>query len=165
MLYEAGMDGKIVVLAVLQNEDGTVFQQAAAQNAGRQLAQLRQGIRRIGKHKVETLTAALYIAQRVHAQQTGGRIVQTLHYATDEGEVTRVFFDGNNTFPATRKKLQRNAPRARKEVDDGQPLKINIGPKNIKDVFFGKIGRGTCLEVGRNIKMPTPVFSCNCSHL
>ena len=59
MLHEMGIVGEVVVLAMLKHKDAIGLQQSLLEDEIRNLGQLFQGIRRIGKDEVELLFARL----------------------------------------------------------------------------------------------------------
>ena len=63
-----------------------------------------------------------------------------------------------------REKLKADAARAREEVERLAPLKIGVVEQNVEQILLCKVGRGPCLKITRNVKMPPFVFAAYYSH-
>ena len=164
MLQEARVGREVIVLAMLQDKQSLRCQQFAGQDAVRQFGQLLQGIRWVGKNEVERLSVFLDEAQSIATQCSYRLVAQRLKHATQEREMLAVALHTHHLRAAARKQFERNASRPGKEIKRTRLLKIEVGAKHVEEVFFGKIGGGTCLKRARHFEVFTFVFSGDDSH-
>lgn len=79
MLYEMRVIGEIMVFAVFKDKDAILLQQILLKDNIWDSRQILQGIRRIGKDKVELLMATLQKTEHIATNGDAGFGVQFLH--------------------------------------------------------------------------------------
>ena len=164
VLEETGMVGKVVVLAVLQNEQAALAEGFAAKDAVGEFGEFGQGIGRVGKDKVEAQSAALHIFQRIATKRMGCGIAEGAEGLCDEGEMLAVALHGDYFYAAAREEFEGDTARAAKEVERPRFLKVEVGTQDVEQILFGKVRRGTGFETMGHLKMAALIFSCDNTH-
>lgn len=165
MLHEVRIAGEVVVLAMLKHKDAIGLQQSLLEDETRNLGQLFQGIRRIGKDEVELLFARLDETEHVATKGDADLGIELLQAIGDETVVVAIHLNADDMGAATRYEFEGDAARTREEVESCGTFEIQITRQYVEDVFLGKISRGSGLETPWNLKVTSLIFSRNNPHL
>lgn len=140
-------------------EDGRLIE-----HFGRNGGKLREVVRRVGKDKVEPFATRSheteYVASHGHEIVVG----QLFLHFEDEIILHGVFLYTHHPAATARQQLETDGSRTGKEVECREPLEIETIFQHVKEILAGKVGRGTCLDIGGDIETATPVFSSYNSH-
>lgn len=101
MLQEIGMAGKIIVLAMLQDEDSTFLQQIARHDNIGNFFQIGQGIGRVGKDEVKLLIATDQITEHIATNRHTCLILQFFQETLDETMMKAILFNGYHARTTT----------------------------------------------------------------
>lgn len=164
MLQESGMLGKIIILAMFENEDSIFVQQVAIQYEVWDLREFLQRIWRVGKDEIKLLLAGLQEAEHIATNQKILVFAQLLETLADEVGVVAVCLYADDALATSGNEFQRDAARTGKEVEGGCILKIDVTLQNIKDILLCKICCWARLERTWNVEMATFILSCYDSH-
>ena len=159
------MVGKIVVLAMLENEDALFVEKIAIEYEVWNLRKLLQRVWRIGKDEIELLLAGSQEAEYIAANQKIPVFAQFLETLADEVGVVAVCLYADDALATSGNEFQRDAARTGKEVEGGCILKIDVTLQNIKDILLCKICCRPRLERTWNVEMATLILSCYDSHI
>ena len=163
------MGGKVVILAVLEDEDAVGLEQGLFKDEGGNLGQLFQGVGGIGEDEVEGRVAAFEKTEHVGSHALHVEAVafalQFLYALLNETVVVAVHLDADHLLAASRQQLKGDAARAREEVEGGGAVEVDVAGEHVEDVFLSKVGRGPCLKGSGNVEVPPFELSCNDSHL
>lgn len=165
MLQESGMLGKIIILAMFENEDSIFVQQVAIQYEVWDLREFFQGVRWVGKDEIKLLLAGLQEAEHIATNQKILVFAQLLETLADEVGVVAVCLYADDALATSGNEFQRDAARTGKEVEGGCILKIDVTLQNIKDILLCKICCRARLERTWNVEMATLILSCYDSHI
>ena len=165
MLQEPWMLGKIIILAMLENEDSIFVQQVAIQYEVWDLRKFLQRVWRIGKDEIKLLLAGLQEAEHIATNQKILVFAQLLETLADEVGVVAVCLYADDALATSGNEFQRDAARTGKEVEGGCILKIDVTLQNIKDILLCKICCRARLERTWNVEMATLILSCYDSHI
>ena len=116
MLQESWMVGKIVVLAMFENEDALFVEKIAIQYEVWNLGELLQCVWRIGKDEIELLLAGSQEAEYIAANQKIPVFAQFLETLADEVGMVAVGLYADYSAASTGYQFQRDAACAGKEV-------------------------------------------------
>ena len=164
MLQEPWMLGKIIILAMFENEDSIFVQQVAIQYEVWNLRKFLQRVWRIGKDEIKLLLAGLQEAEHIATNQKILVFAQLLKTLADEVGVVAVCLYADDALATSGNEFQRDAARSGKEVEGGCILKIDVTLQNIKDILLCKICCRARLERTWNVEMATLILSCYDSH-
>ena len=165
MFHEAGVGREILRLSVLQHKEALGTQKIVGEDYVRQLLQLLQHIRRVGKNKVELLATAFQEAKHIGSQRFGCLVVQLIDKGADETVVQGVFLHRDHPSATAAQQFERDAPGTRKEVErHGLLFKVEIATQYIEKVLLGKVGGRPCLEGAWHIEVTTLVFPSDYAH-
>ena len=82
----------------------------------------------------------------------------------DEAGVVAVFLHADHPPAAAREQLQRDAACARKEVEGGRVVQVEVAPDDVEDVLLGEVGRRPRLECAGNLEMTTLIDTSDDAH-
>ena len=173
VLHESWLGGEVVVLAVFQHKDATLFQQSAATlllqpaagDEARQRGQLFQSIGWVGKDQVIRLAAALDEAEHIGPQWYAHRIAHPVQAITDKAVAVAVLLYAHHALAPSGHQLERYAARSGKQVQRRCAFKVHVSRQHIEDVLLGKVGGWPCLEAPWYVEVSALVLSGNDSHL
>ena len=164
MLIEVRQRRKVVGLAVLHHEERARLNHLRCQNLARNLAEVRQVVRRVNKNHVVLLRGGVDKLKHVALHER--HIVHTEHitHLADEIKLHMVLLHSGHrgTFP--REKLKADGARTAKEVESDCPLKVDEIFYHIKYVFSGEIGSRSRRDIARHVETTTAEFSSDYSH-
>ena len=153
-------------LAVLEDKDTVFSQKPALEDQSRDCWEFFQGVRWVGKDKIELLLTGFYEAEDIATDRQNVRCrTESLQAVLDKAVVVAVEFDTDDLTASAREQFKGNTASARKEVEGACTVEVDIVGKHIKDILLGKISCGPCLEVSGNIEMTSFIDTCNDSHL
>ena len=151
------MVGEIVVLAMLENEDALFVEKAAIEYEVWNLGKFLQCVWRIGKDEIELLLARSQEAEYIATNQKIPVFAQFLETLADEVGVVAVCLYADDALATSGNEFKRDAARSCEEVERKGFVKAHIAVHHVKDVLFGKVGCGACLERTWNVEMTTLV--------
>lgn len=108
--------------------------------------------------------AALDKFESVATYQNIRFIIQLFKTLAYEVGMIAVGFHANDLPASSRYKFEADAACSRKEIEGTGSFEIEVTHHDIKDVFFGKIGGGTCLEGAWNVEMTAFILAGDDSH-
>ena len=125
MLREMWMLGEIVCFAVLQDEEGTLFEQLFFKDIVWQQGQLRQHIGGIGKDKIKAQCTGIQILE--HIAPHYGQVVYSQLFARGNNKVllSMRHLDGSYGTRATTDKLQSDASGTCKQIQHIAVFKVD----------------------------------------
>ena len=164
MLYEAGMLGEVVGLAVLEDEHAIVGEEVVGEAEVWYLGEVLQGIRRVGEDEVELDVAALYELEHIALDEVAAAVAQLLYALTNEAGVVAVFLHAHHLPASARQQFEAYAASAGKEVESGGAIEIDIAPHHIEDVLLGEVCRRASLKRMRHIEVPPLVYASDYAH-
>ena len=100
------MFGKIIILAMLENEDSTFVQQVAIQYEVWNLRKFLQGVRWVGKDEIKLLLAGFQKAEHVATNQKILVFAQLLETLADEVGVVAVCLHADDTLATSGNEFQ-----------------------------------------------------------
>ena len=164
MLHKPGMNGKIIIFAMLEDEYTIGCQYVLSENHVGNLWQFLEGVGRVGKDEIKLLSARLdeseYIATDRGAY-IGAELLKALGY---ESMVVAVSLYTHYACTTSRHEFEGYAACAREEVEGIYTVKVDIAIEHIEDILLGKVCCGSGLESSWYIEVATLVLSCNYSH-
>ena len=164
-LHEAGVLGKAVVLAMLEDEHAALGKHSLVQDEVGQLGQTGECIGRIGEDEVEGVVALLDVAEYIGTQGYPVVFLELLLDLIYMSMVQRFALHGDDAPAATRHELEADASGAGKEVEHiGTLLQVDEVVEHVEEVLLGKVRRGACLEVAGHLEGAALVFSTDYSH-
>ena len=111
------MFGKIIILAMLENEDSIFVQQVAIQYEVWNLRKFLQRVWWVGKDEIKLLLAGLQEAEHIATNQKILVFAQLLETLADEVGVVAVCFYADDALATSGNEFQRDAARTGKEVE------------------------------------------------
>lgn len=165
MLYKKRMRREIVGTRMLQykkatgTEDGCLIEHLRGYGG-----KLWKVVRRVGKDKIEFLATRSHKTEYVTSHGHEVVVGQLFLHFEDKIILYRMFL--YTYYPATtaRQQLKTDSTGTGKEVECREPFEIETVLEYIEQILACKVGRGTCLDIGRDIETATPVFSSYNSH-
>ena len=164
-LHEAGVFGKAVVLAMLEDEHAALGKHSLAQDEVGQFGQTGEGIGRIGEDEVEGVVALFNVAEHIGTQGYPVVFLELLLYLIYMSVVQRLALHRDDAPAAARHKLKADASGAGEEVEHVVALlQVNEVVEYVEEVLLGKVRRGACFEVAGHLEGAALVFSTDYSH-
>ena len=117
LLYEMGMRLEGILLAVLQDEKSVFFQQAVGEDQIGDGLQIGQFVRRVGKDKVELLTAVSHILEYIAPNRKAFVRIHLAHHFADKSIMVTVFLYTNDLFTSARDQFDADATRPGKKIE------------------------------------------------
>lgn len=165
MLYKKRMRREIVGTRMLQYKKATGTENGCLiEHLGRYGGKLWKVVRRVGKDKIEFLATRSHKTEYVTSHGHEVVVGQLFLHFEDKIILHRVFFYAHHSAATARQQLETDGSRTGKEVECREPLEIETILEYIEQILACKVGRGTCLDIGRDIETATPVFSSYNSH-
>ena len=165
VFHKVRMGVERVVFAVLEDEYAAVAQPLFGKNPVGNFGYFGQLIGRIGKNQVvcfvvdvkKTKHIAAIDAQIVDLER-GGRFF-------DECDMAFAHLDTADMGAPARHAFKTDAAGARKKVECCAAVQIEVVVQHIEQALFGKIGCGTCRNVGGWIEVPPSELSADDAHI
>lgn len=159
MFQEVRTGGEVVVLAVFEHKEGVIIYELAAHDAVGEFGEFTKRVGRIGKDEVEAAVGALDETKCIAADGMGSGIAKCAKTGGDETEMLTVALHTRHLLTATTEKFERDAASSGKEIEDTAVFEVNISTEDVENVFFGEVGRRTCLETMGHIEALAFVFT------
>lgn len=124
-----------------------------------------QGVRRIGKDKIELFSTSFDISEGVGAKWNASVGLHCFHDFADESEMLRIVFNGYDPIAPPRKQFDTDASRAGKQIQGTDTVgEVDIVSEHVEQVFFSEIRRRTSLEGVRYFEVSSSVYAADYSH-
>jgi hypothetical protein len=165
VLNEVRMFGEGVIFAMFENENSAFAQTIFCKNAVGNSGDFWHLVRRIGKNQVEHFV--VYIEKTEHIAAVDTQVVdfEVGSRFFDEGDVPFAHLHATHMQAAARHALETDASRARKEIERGGAVEVDVARKHIEKALFGKIGRWARRDVAWRREMSTAKFSTYNPHI
>lgn len=164
MLHKPGMNGKIIIFAMLEDKYTIGCQYVLSENHIGNLWQFLEGVGRVGKDEIKLLSARFDESEHITTDRGAYIGAQFLKALGNKGMVVAVGLYTDYTCTTSRHEFEGYAARAREEVEGIYTVKVDIAIEHIEDILLGKVCCGSGLESSWYIEVATLVLSCNYSH-
>lgn len=162
---EVRVFGERVVFAMFENKNSAFAQTIFCKNAVGNGGNFGHLIRRIGKNQVEHFV--VYIEKAEHIAAIDAQVVdfEVGSRFFDKGDVPFAHLHATHMQAAARHALETDASRARKKVERGGVVEVDVARKHIEKALFGKIGRWARRDVAWRREVSTAKFPRNNPHI
>ncbi len=164
VLDEVWVFSERVIFAMFENENSAFAQTIFCKNAIWNSGDFGHLVWRIGKNQIEHFV--VYIEKAEHIAAIDAQVVdfEVGSRFFDEGDVPFAHLHTAHMQAAARHALETDASRARKKIECGGAIEIDVARKHIEKALFGEIGRWARRDIAWRREVSTAKFSTNYSH-
>lgn len=166
VVNEVRMGAEVVVLAMFDNEQTTLFKQFVFEYEVWNICNLFESIRRVGEDDAELHCAFWYELEHVGMDGFPSAVIEFARCFEQELKVLEVFFHADYLGTSTGHELKSDSASTAKEVERTRLLvKVDIYIcQDVEQTFLCEVGCWACLECAWHVESLMLVFSSDYSH-
>lgn len=164
VLNKVRVFGERIVFAMFKNENSAFAQTIFCKNAVGNGGDFGHLVWWIGKNQVEHFVVHIEKAEHIAAIDAQVVDFEVGSRFFDEGDVPFAHLHATHMQAAARHTLETDTSRARKKIERGGAVEVDVAREHIEKALFGEIGRWARRDVAWRREMSTAKFSRNYSH-